>query len=164
MNSTKSKLISAAATFLFSLFIFNIWPATEIKLSLKKNPESPSGQAAAEREKPENIRNYEKVICTCEGGSTRSAAVEIAEVKNLKGELLGVTAHVYQPEEAHLMIEGAVPKWDYLAVSAHSGTENIKIIHQPRKQSGGYDWVLVLKGERINLKQRVKNCTAVSDE
>jgi hypothetical protein len=165
MNSTKSKMIMAVSTFLLSLLIIGLWKSSEMQMVRTMEQRSLTGKHAAGGETSENRATYEKVICTCEVGSAPASPVEIAEVKDFAGNILGVAAHVYGPEEVHLVVDGAKPKWDYLAVSAAgSGPESIKLIHQPGKASKGYDWTLVLKGRDINLKQKVKNCAAVSDE
>jgi archaellum component FlaG (FlaF/FlaG flagellin family) len=164
MNSTKSKMIMAVSTFLLSLLIIGLWKSSEMKLARTMEQKSLAMKHAASGGTSENQATYEKVICTCEIGSEPASPVEIAEVKDFAGNVLGVAAHIYQPEEVHLVIDGAKPKWDYLAVSADSGSESIKLVHQPGKVSKGYDWTLVLKGKGVNLKQKVKNCAAVSDE
>jgi hypothetical protein len=160
MNSLTIKSVIAASALFISILAVGLWKNQK---SFNKISQPPVIKDVENQTSEINL-NYEKIIYTCEIGEEDKPSVQIAEVKDFNGNILGVAAHVYQPEEVHLFIEGAVPRWNYASVSAESNTEKIKIIYPPQKANTAKKWILLLNGEDFHLEKAVKNCSEVSDE
>lgn len=158
------RLLIAVSTFFLSVYIFSWFQSGSPKTPKPEKQETSLKKVLVNGENTENKTTYQKVICTCRIGAEEIPAVQIAEVKDSKKNVLGIVAHVYQPREVHFMVEGAVPEYDYQALSAESGNESIKLIYRPQKKKKGFDWILLLKGKEMNFQQTLKDCGAVSDE
>jgi hypothetical protein len=164
MKSLFTKLIIAIFAFLFGLMCWSLLKIENRKDSTSESPENTVRSVIDHHEIIEPKSSYEKVIYTCRVGAEAIPALQIAEVRDTNGSILGVVAHLTEPREIHFMVGGAIPHWDSSAVSARSENGKIEISYQPKGQPDGFNWILSLQGKERNLKQKVKDCSEVSDE
>lgn len=122
-------------------------------------------EKAAEMSAPADVSRQastEKVIYTCRLGDEEIPAVQIAEVTN--GQTTGIVARVSAGAGIEVAAPGAAAVWDYKALSAHAGDNLIEIVHAPGKELKDYEWILTLADENTFFRERVRDCTEVSDE
>ena len=165
-NSLKTKLVVATSTFLLSLLTVGIRQPHHNEVYQTAPQTKVTAHVVAKDKTHDNYLAHlsnERVIYTCRLGTEESPAIQIAEIFDQYGNPAGVTAHVYQPEEIHLLIEGATAKWGNSSISAQANGISVKVIYRPQN-SGEDKWLLELKGDGVYLKQTVKSCTEISDE
>jgi hypothetical protein len=105
-----------------------------------------------------------RVIYTCRLGSEDIPAVQIWEVKDADAPATTTFARVDAATEIEVTTHETSPIWDYKSISAHDGENAIEVAFIPEEKRAGFDWVITLKDKDTYFKQRVRDCTEVSDE
>jgi hypothetical protein len=108
--------------------------------------------------------SQEKVIYLCRLGDEEIPSVQISEVTDATDQTTDVVARVNAGSEIEVTAAGAAAVWDYKAIAARSGESVIEILYAPGREHEDYEWVLTLADKNTFFKERVRDCTEVSDE